>query len=200
MLLGQVFQDVSHQDVIWSAVGIEEAHFRGVLGVSENGCQHLVTRCETSAAGNHGDFLAEAGLAMHEAPAPSLVNKLPNGSFHINRIANLHAVQMLRHFAAFGELWMDTLEVHLHKEVHIAQSAVICHGRVGPHHRLAINLGLQGHVLTSGKPKSHRWRRQLEAEDAGVVVHDDLLRKEQLLAHLGIQKWLWSRDHLPNCS
>mmetsp|Transcript_50939 Transcript_50939/g.83658 ORF Transcript_50939/g.83658 Transcript_50939/m.83658 type:complete len:201 (+) Transcript_50939:129-731(+) len=200
MLLGQVFQDVSHQDVIWSAVGIEEAHFSGVLGVPENGCQHLVAWCKTSAPSNHGDFLTEARLAIHEAVPPSLVHKLSNRSFHVNSIANLHVFQMLRHFATFWEIWMDTLEVHLHKEVHIAQSAVIRHGGVGPHHRLAINLGLQGHVLTSGKPKSHRWRRQLEAEDAGVVIHDDLLRKEQLLAHLGIQKWLWSGDHLPNCS
>mmetsp|Transcript_43626 Transcript_43626/g.104011 ORF Transcript_43626/g.104011 Transcript_43626/m.104011 type:complete len:271 (-) Transcript_43626:1696-2508(-) len=174
MLRCEFFQSLACQDVIRCAVGVQESHLGRVLWVSQDRREHLIAWREARAARNHRNLRAEAWLSVHSVVAFAFVHKFADGALYIDAVSNLHGVQVLGHLAAFREVGMHALEVHLHQEVHVAQRAVISHRRVGPHHWLAVNLRLERHMQACGQAQPHGCR-QRKAEDASVVVDHNLL-------------------------
>ena len=87
---------------------------------SENCCQNLVAWRDSSTTCNDRDVCHKPWLAIHDAVASSLVDKLTDGSLDINSVPNLHAFQMLVHLATLWKAWVHTSEVHFHKQVHMS--------------------------------------------------------------------------------
>mmetsp|Transcript_535 Transcript_535/g.1714 ORF Transcript_535/g.1714 Transcript_535/m.1714 type:complete len:560 (+) Transcript_535:370-2049(+) len=184
----ELLQLLPGQDVGGRAIGIEQLHLRPVLGIAEHGIGNLVARGEPGAAGDHGDPAAAVGLPVVCELPSAQVHELAQRALHVDRVADLHGVQVLRHLAALGEGGVLTGGVNLDQEVHVAQGLVVCHGRVGPHHRLILDAGLEEHVHACGQAQPRRGRRQAEAEDARVLGHDDLLHQRQLLHLAWVQE------------
>ena len=108
-------------------------------------------------AGDHGDPL-DLGLLdrpllvlldVEGTPAP--VDQVAGGAPHVDTVADVEALQVLGHFAAFGELGMDIGRVDLDHEVHVAQVLITGGRGVRPHHEAAIDPRGQVDVLTNEK-------------------------------------------------
>ena len=192
--LDEVVDEVLRQDVVRRLVGEEHLHLGRVVRVGEDAVRRLVRQGDARAPSDQGHLRALPRLVHPGEVALALVLELAERPLHLDRVADLHAVQVLRHLAALGEPGVHVLEVDLDDQVHVAAGEIVGDGRVRPHDHLALVPGLQEHVLARGQAEHHVLTGQSEAEDASVVVDDNLLDKRDLLELFGLEEGDLNRD------
>ncbi|KAI3481059.1 hypothetical protein L1887_56633 [Cichorium endivia] len=156
------------QDVLLLDVGVDKVDLRLVAGVLEDSTDDLQAGRKSSAAGDHAEVARQAGRVLH----------LALGALDRDEIADLHGADVL------GDV---TLLVRLDDEVE--ESVVIvrrCRG-VGAHDVLAVDVGLDGDVLSDGEAEDVVLARQLEAVERRVGRERLLLHQTVLLPLGGVE-------------
>mmetsp|Transcript_9825 Transcript_9825/g.26483 ORF Transcript_9825/g.26483 Transcript_9825/m.26483 type:complete len:242 (+) Transcript_9825:364-1089(+) len=153
--LRQAVQLLAQEDVLRGLVRIDQAHPRRVLRLAQHRGEDLVARGQAGPTGDERDPVAPRRLTSQGEGAGALVDELTERAFHVDRVSDLHGLQMLGHLAALRELRMDSGEVDLNKEVHVTKGGVVGHRRVRPHDRGPVDLGLQQHVRACRQAKPH---------------------------------------------
>mmetsp|Transcript_42418 Transcript_42418/g.107822 ORF Transcript_42418/g.107822 Transcript_42418/m.107822 type:complete len:224 (-) Transcript_42418:2106-2777(-) len=144
---------LAQKDVVRRLVRIEHADLRVVLGILQDGAQHLVARREACTTGDQNDPLALPRLVVPSEGSQTFVNEFTDRALDVDAVADLHGVQVLRHLAPIGKTWVHARSIDLHEQVDVAHGTVIRHGRVRPHDQFAVDPRLQQHVHARREPQ-----------------------------------------------
>lgn len=150
----QSVQFILEQNVFLSDIGVDEIDLSLVLRVLQGSSDDLKTRSESGTTSNHTNLVGQFRSVVH----------LTLGALDLDELANLELVNVL------GDV---SIGVRLDDQVEEASVIVGRSGSVGSLDILAIDVGLEGDVLTNGQAENTVALRQTESVE-GSVTRDPL--------------------------
>mmetsp|Transcript_4946 Transcript_4946/g.7232 ORF Transcript_4946/g.7232 Transcript_4946/m.7232 type:complete len:238 (+) Transcript_4946:293-1006(+) len=177
ILLRKSLNLFSHQDIIFSLIGIDKRHGSFVFRIFENSSNNLQHWCETSSTSNHSKMFGLSRLQwfthlFHSEDSSSFVVHVTLGTTQINRISNLETIEMLAHFTTIRKLGVHTSLVNFDHKRHRTKRLIPCNGSVTSLHALSVRTSEpKANVLTNRQSKACLRCGQLKGKALCVVAN-----------------------------
>ena len=159
-VLCPAIQILAHQNVFGRLVGVQEEKFGWIIGVLECLLHDLVGRCDASSAADEAQLLDHSLVLVDLDPPIAKVREVSDGALDVNRVANVHAFEVLRHFTSSRELGVHIRKIHLDDQVEIPYLVVTRRRRVRTHDGLVVNACAHKEVATDWQAKNMLLGRQ----------------------------------------
>mmetsp|Transcript_17652 Transcript_17652/g.35949 ORF Transcript_17652/g.35949 Transcript_17652/m.35949 type:complete len:879 (-) Transcript_17652:271-2907(-) len=185
MFLGPFVQSLPAKNISFLATSEDEGHGRLVIGMTKDLGRDLHDGCDARSSGDHIEVCGEAFFVLHEELAVAVIVEFADRTSHVDGIANLEGIEVLRHFASHGETFARG--IGLDNEFDASNVVIGRDGSVTTHDHFAVDVGGEEDVLTGREAQDVFGGLEGEVEFKGVAGKDRFVLEGEGLFVLGVE-------------